>query len=862
MNNKAGFKATCVLAGLLLTTLGTPVLANSLHPEVPILDVSGKPVIESGLPMSTMTSCGGDCHETAYIMAGSDHADAGASQLGRGTGARDWQKGPGFFGGWDPVAYDTDGLTTSDEIDIEAWLKRYGSRHVGGGPVAGLVDMNCLLCHTSVDDHSARQAALENGDFAWANSTILSSKGILVSENGQWQWNAEKFKANGALKDNLLDIRKPRDENCGLCHGMVNNNLDLPLTIPHDLEARHNTDRTGQLVSPQKLLNSGLNISGKEDLNYPFDVHADRVVGCVNCHYSLNNPVYFRQREESRPVHLDFDPRRLSNSDYLVRPLHQFAKGRSSLGLAAIQSENSLRRCESCHSAGNVHEWLPYKQRHFTAVACETCHIPKIFGPGLQSVDWTLLDSNKQPIRQYRNVSGDPVAVDSLIEGFKPLILPREDVDGDLKLAPFNLVSTWYWTAGSPAFPVSRQQLEEALFAGDDYHPELLAVLDSNGDGHLQGDELRLQDESAVAAVRTRLQSIGLESPGIHSEVTPFSISHNVVNGQRAIKECSNCHDRDSILATPFSLAGYTPGGVQPQMMSFAGVETAGSVQGAGSGAASFVPDARAAGFYIIGLHSESWADLLGLLMFLGVALGVSGHAIARYVTSRRRPPVQREYERVHMYDAYERLWHWLQASAILMLLFTGLIIHKPHFFAIFSFPYVVNVHNVLGFIVLINAALALFYNLASGEIRQYLPEPRGFIARSMAQAMYYSQGIFAGKPHPLEKTKENKLNPLQQITYLAILNILLPAQVITGVLIWGLQRWPDIAAGLGGLPALALVHTLVAWAFAAFIVMHVYLTTTGHKPTAAIKSMIVGWDDVEKHPGHLQADGPKGESK
>jgi len=231
-------------------------------------------------------------------------------------------------------------------------------------------------------------------------------------------------------------------------------------------------------------------------------------------------------------------------------------------------------------------------------------------------------------------------------------------------------------------------------------------------------------------------------------------------------------------------------------------------------------------------------------------------------VSARRRGPVERQYERVHMYDAYERLWHWLQASAIMMLLFTGLIIHKPHFFGIFSFPYMVNVHNVLGFILFINATLALFYNLASGEIRQYLPKPRGFIHRSLAQAMYYSQGIFAGKVHPLEKSKDNKLNPLQQITYLAILNILLPVQVITGALIWGLQRWPHIAAELGGLPTLALVHTLVAWAFATFIVMHIYLTTTGHSPTAGIKSMIGGWDNVEKHVGDPVSDSPQGESK
>ena len=112
------------------------------------------------------------------------------------------------------------------------------------------------------------------------------------------------------------------------------------------------------------------------------------------------------------------------------------------------------------------------------------------------------------------------------------------------------------------------------------------------------------------------------------------------------------------------------------------------------------------------------------------------------------------------------------------------------------------------------------------------------------------------------KKTKTNKLNPLQQITYLAILNILLPAQVITGVLIWGLQRWPNIAAELGGLPVLATVHTLVAWTFATFIVMHIYLTTTGQSPTAGIKAMIGGWDNVEKHAGGPLKDSPQGESK
>jgi thiosulfate reductase cytochrome b subunit len=288
---------------------------------------------------------------------------------------------------------------------------------------------------------------------------------------------------------------------------------------------------------------------------------------------------------------------------------------------------------------------------------------------------------------------------------------------------------------------------------------------------------------------------------------------------------------------------------MQPVTLGHSQVEMVGEIVTGPKGGATFVADNSSAGYYIIGLDSVGWVDKLGLLMFLGITLGVTVHAIGRYIARRRLPRHHGVTRRVYMYDAYERLWHWLQAGAILMLIFTGLIIHKPHFFGMFSFAYVVRVHNVLGFILLINAALALFYTVASGTIKRFLPAPKGFFGRAMAQTMYYTAGIFRGDPHPLEKTKEHRLNPLQQITYLVILNVLLPAQVITGVLIWGMQKWPLLAENLGGLPVLAPLHTFLAWAFAAFIVMHVYLTTAAGKTAGAgIKSMVSGWEDVEVH--------------
>ena len=156
-----------------------------------------------------------------------------------------------------------------------------------------------------------------------------------------------------------------------------------------------------------------------------------------------------------------------------------------------------------------------------------------------------------------------------------------------------------------------------------------------------------------------------------------------------------------------------------------------------------------------------------------------------------------------------------------------------------------------LASILAINASLSLFYHLASGQIRQYIPRPAGFFDQAIEQALFYLRGIFKGEAHPFEKTPEKKLNPLQQVTYFGLLNVLLPLQGLTGMLMWGAQRWPDLAEKLGGLTFLAPLHTIVAWLFAAFIVMHVYLTTTGHKPLTDIQAMITGWEDVEMHENH-----------
>ncbi len=769
------------------------------------------------------------------------------------------------------------------------WVSVLGARHAGGGPAttgrtgqaltalepgasveasivdasgelqpwdwpaSGTADLNCFLCHWPEANNAARLAALGEGNFGDAVTATLLGSGIVSRDGDTWAYDPAAFDDAGNLRREFVRVQDPTVANCGTCHGVTHNDLGTPLTIDALDSGDWTTLTTGQVMSPQRIAASGLNLSSKEQLSRSWDVHMERVLDCTDCHYSLNNPVYYQERDSEQPAHLEFDPRRIDLGEYIYRPLHQFAKGQSAQGTLATAYDETLRRCESCHSIERNHNWLPYKERHTAAVACEACHTPHLYAPALQSIDWTVLGPDREPVRAFRGMEGDSLGPTTLITGYQPVLLPRANSDGTTKLAPFNLISSWYWVYGEPARPVPLRLLRAAYFEGDAYAPAIVAAFDADGDGALIQSELNITTEVQVAAVAERLAAVGLSEPRIAGEVQAYGINHNTTTDEWATRDCRDCHGAASRLAAPLSLSERTPGGVVPVLFATGPVSWPGAIESGENGALHYVPDTAAAGLYVLGHNAVRLIDWLGVLMVLGVLAGVVVHGGLRFFTARARaratiPDTPAETHRVYMYDVYERLWHWLQTAAILLLLFTGLIIHKPDMFGIFSFSYVVQVHNVLALLLVINAALSLFYHLASGEIRQFIPRPRGFFDDAFKQALYYLRGIFNREPHPFAKTRERKMNPLQQITYVMVLNVLLPAQIITGGLMWGAQRWPAATEALGGLPWLGPLHTLVAWSFAAFIILHVYLTTTGPTPTAALQAMMMGYEPVEAH--------------
>src|SRR5687768_7572487 len=155
-----------------------------------------------------------------------------------------------------------------------------------------------------------------------------------------------------------------------------------------------------------------------------------------------------------------------------------------------------MRRCESCHDANKGHaDWLPYIDKHMAAVACETCHIPQMYAPAIQSYDWTVLTLDNQPRKTYRGVEGDPNSITSLVTGYQPVLLNRTNLDGQKLLAPYNLITTYYWVyddVNGNKRPVRLFDLEAAYFENGSYAAEIVATFDTNKDGSLSKGELVL----------------------------------------------------------------------------------------------------------------------------------------------------------------------------------------------------------------------------------------------------------------------------------------------------------------------------------------------------------------------------------
>ena len=170
------------------------------------------------------------------------------------------------------------------------------------------------------------------------------------------------------------------------------------------------------------------------------------------------------------------------------------------------------------------------------------------------------------------------------------------------------------------------------------------------------------------------------------------------------------------------------------------------------------------------------------------------------------------------------RLTHWINAIAVLTMIFSGWRIYNASPIFAFKIPAQLTMGGWLGgalqwhfaamWLLVLNGLVYLLINVASGRFRRkLLPiSVSGFIADTKAALTGH-----------LTHADASKYNTVQKVAYLAII-VDLVLLVLSGLPIWKSVQFPLLRDLMGGYDNARIVHFL-AMAFAvAFVVVHLVM--------------------------------------
>jgi thiosulfate reductase cytochrome b subunit len=206
--------------------------------------------------------------------------------------------------------------------------------------------------------------------------------------------------------------------------------------------------------------------------------------------------------------------------------------------------------------------------------------------------------------------------------------------------------------------------------------------------------------------------------------------------------------------------------------------------------------------------------------------------------------------KKIYLHPLPIRIWHWVNALGFIILILTGANIRNM--INIFSVETAVEIHSWLGFILLANYCIWFLYYILTMNIKIYIPplhHPIEFAKKALTQAKFYGWGIMVGDQNPHHSTPDHKFNPMQQVSYLMIMALLIPVQIITGLFLWDPKLFSPIV-NLVGIQIFDAIHVFLWIFFSAFIIVHFYLATLGHTTWAHIIAMFTGYEEEEEH-GH-----------
>ncbi len=347
--------AICPSAFLIILSVGlTPEGARTIfnaHPPVPLKDEEGRVIdvrAPDTRPYSPRMTCGG-CHPYEDITR-AYHFTMGADQLSDDWGSRHrnrpWMSSPGQNGGQQQMSYiwlskkknqneARVGVTTfrfaqtcavchpgGSLFERDRDGKRYdlrqrahpklvssldGDYHNAAWDRSGVLEADCLMCHSSGYDMKARADQLAKANYRWA-ATVGSRLGTV--EGSALAGDTPKLTYQSSASDDgsltVVPIRS-RDENCLLCHaeaevkkrGHVWDGRNADVHARLSCTACHVTQADHQIAK------------GRSNAVFLHDEMDDSNLSCAGCHNA-------RKMGARRPAHRSVPASHLKNLTCVV----------------------------------------------------------------------------------------------------------------------------------------------------------------------------------------------------------------------------------------------------------------------------------------------------------------------------------------------------------------------------------------------------------------------------------------------------------------------------------------------------------------------------------------------------------------
>lgn len=211
------------------------------------------------------------------------------------------------------------------------------------------------------------------------------------------------------------------------------------------------------------------------------------------------------------------------------------------------------------------------------------------------------------------------------------------------------------------------------------------------------------------------------------------------------------------------------------------------------------------------------------------------------------------------------RLWHWINAVTVIVLLMSGLMISNAHphlYWGVYGanldqpwwnpprFPgwatipstYNLALARTWHFFFAWLFAFGLLAHLAIGWVNRHLQRDLTLKRRDLAPAHLWQDVKDHARLRFPTGAAALSYNVIQKMTYIAVLFVLLPGMIVSGVSLSpgfnAVMHWPlDL---VGGRATMRSLHFITAGLIAAFIVVHVLLVLLAG-PYNEIRSMITG---------------------